>query len=110
MPSAPDLPEHSATGLLGLQEAADQLGVHYMTAYRYVRTGRLPARRVGNQCWVDPNDLPAAAAGSAVVGRSRTETRRASRVATARRLEDRLVAGGEPGGWGGVGGGGGPGA
>jgi excisionase family DNA binding protein len=99
MPSAPDLPEHSATGLLGLQEAADQLGVHYMTAYRYVRTGRLPARRVGNQWWVDPNDLPAAAAGSAVVGRSRTETRRASRVATARRLEDRLVAGDEPGAW-----------
>ena len=31
---------------LTLQEAADLLGVHYMTAYRYVRTGRLPARTV----------------------------------------------------------------
>ena len=32
---------------LTLQEAADLLGVHYMTAYRYVRTGRLPGTRVG---------------------------------------------------------------
>ena len=30
---------------LTLQEAADLLGVHYMTAYRYVRTGRLQPRR-----------------------------------------------------------------
>ena len=27
------------------EEIADRLGVHYMTAYRYVRTGRLPVRR-----------------------------------------------------------------
>ena len=31
--------------LITLQEAADRLGVHYMTAYRYVRTGRMPATR-----------------------------------------------------------------
>jgi excisionase family DNA binding protein len=30
-----------------LQEAADALGVHYMTAYRYVRLGQLPARKAG---------------------------------------------------------------
>ena len=30
-----------------LHEAAKRLGVHYMTAYRYVRTGRLPAERDG---------------------------------------------------------------
>src|SRR5271165_7170218 len=30
-----------------LREAAERLGVHYMTAYRYVRTGRLPAEREG---------------------------------------------------------------
>ena len=29
---------------LTLQEAADLLGVHYMTAYRYVRTAGFPAR------------------------------------------------------------------
>ncbi len=99
MASTPVFPERSAAGLLGLQEAADRLGVHYMTAYRYVRTGRLPATRIGSQWWVDPRDLPAAAAGSVVAGRPRTETRRASRAATARRLEDRLVAGDEAGAW-----------
>ena len=34
---------------ISLQEAADQLGVHYMTVYRYVRHGRLPARKVYSQ-------------------------------------------------------------
>ena len=29
--------------VVGLREAAASLGVHYMTAYRYVRTGQLPA-------------------------------------------------------------------
>lgn len=29
-----------------LQDAADRLGVHYQTAYRWVRAGRLPARKV----------------------------------------------------------------
>jgi excisionase family DNA binding protein len=42
---------------ISLQEAASRLGVHYMTAYRYVRTGRLPARRDGAQWFVDPRDL-----------------------------------------------------
>jgi MerR family transcriptional regulator, light-induced transcriptional regulator len=99
MERAPVHSDSSTAALLGLQEAADQLGVHYMTAYRYVRTGRLPATRIGSQWWVDPRDLPAAAAGSPVAGRPRTETRRASRATAARRLEDRLVAGDEPGAW-----------
>jgi excisionase family DNA binding protein len=30
-----------------LTEAAELLGVHYMTAYKYVRTGRLAATKVG---------------------------------------------------------------
>jgi excisionase family DNA binding protein len=42
---------------ISLQEAASRLGVHYMTAYRYVRTGRLPAQRDGIQWMVDPRDL-----------------------------------------------------
>jgi len=33
--------------LLSLRDAADQLGVHYMTAYRYLRLGTLPAKKVG---------------------------------------------------------------
>ncbi|MFZ0667651.1 MAG: cobalamin-dependent protein [Acidimicrobiales bacterium] len=36
---------------LNLKQAAAQLGVHYMTAYRYIRTGRLAARKV-NSGWV----------------------------------------------------------
>jgi excisionase family DNA binding protein len=32
---------------ISLREAAERLGVHYMTAYSYVRTGRLPAARDG---------------------------------------------------------------
>lgn len=32
---------------LNLKQVAALLGVHYMTAYRYVRTGRMPARREG---------------------------------------------------------------
>ena len=42
---------------ISLQEAADALGVHYMTAYRYVRTGRLPAVKDGAEWRVDPADL-----------------------------------------------------
>jgi excisionase family DNA binding protein len=42
---------------LGLQEAADLLGVHYMTAYRYVRTGRLAAERRANQWFVPKSSI-----------------------------------------------------
>jgi hypothetical protein len=38
-------------GERNLKQAAAYLGVHYMTAYRYVRTGRLGARRLGTE-WV----------------------------------------------------------
>jgi excisionase family DNA binding protein len=52
--------------LLSLPEAAARLGVHYMTAYRYVRTGRLSATLVGGVWKVDPADIRAsiAAAGA----------------------------------------------
>lgn len=40
-----------------LPEAAAALGVHYMTAYRYVRTGRLPAVRAGVHWEIDPSDV-----------------------------------------------------
>lgn len=44
---------------LTLQEAADRLGVHYMTAYRYVRHGRLAAHKEGKSWVVDEDDLVA---------------------------------------------------
>jgi MerR family transcriptional regulator, light-induced transcriptional regulator len=99
MARTPALSERPASGLLGLQEAADRLGVHYMTAYRYVRTGRLRATRIGAQWWVDPRDLEAVGVGAVVAGQSRAATRTTSRANAVRRLEDRLVAGDEPGAW-----------
>jgi excisionase family DNA binding protein len=44
----------SATGI-SLRDAAERLGVHYMTAYRDVRTGRLPASRNGVRWRIDPS-------------------------------------------------------
>ncbi|MEO7369561.1 MAG: B12-binding domain-containing protein [Ilumatobacteraceae bacterium] len=42
---------------LDLQEAADALGVHYQTAYRWVRSGRLAARLVAGRYRVERADL-----------------------------------------------------
>ena len=44
-------------GQLELQEAADALGVHYQTAYRWVRSGRLPAQVVAGRYRVARRDL-----------------------------------------------------
>lgn len=76
-----------------LQEAADRLGVHYMTAYRYVRTGRLPAVKEGAEWRVDPRDLERFNGGTS------TRARRRRRADYPTRLADRLVAGDEPGAW-----------
>lgn len=76
-----------------LRQAADALGVHYMTAYRYVRTGRLPAERDGAEWRVRPADVEAlrnAAHASPVRG---------ARAGARQRLERRLVAGDEAGSW-----------
>lgn len=75
-----------------LQEAADRLNVHYMTVYRYVRTGRLPARQEGLRWTVAMSDLDALQQR----GRRRRGTGRAASQA---QLMDRLVAGDEPGAW-----------
>jgi MerR family transcriptional regulator, light-induced transcriptional regulator len=40
-----------------MHEAAERLGVHYMTVYRYVRLGQLPARKVGTGWRIDAHDL-----------------------------------------------------
>lgn len=44
---------------IDLQTAADQLGVHYQTAYRWVRSGRLNAEMVRGRYLVNPKDLAA---------------------------------------------------
>jgi excisionase family DNA binding protein len=79
---------------ISLQEAASRLGVHYMTAYRYVRTGRLPARRDGVQWFVDPSDLDLIQhPDRARPGGRRPRTERTA-VLTAR-----MTAGDEAGAW-----------
>lgn len=84
---------------LTLQEAAERLGVHYMTAYRYVRTGRLPARRVGARWHVDPADLGAVLETAGRPGRLAAAGREHSREQLSRRLAVCMVAGDEPGSW-----------
>ena len=82
---------------LTLQEAADILGVHYMTAYRYVRTGRLAAVQVGSKWHVRRSSLeqltqpraPGRARRGAHGGRHHYE----------RQLTERLVEGDEPEAW-----------
>lgn len=76
---------------LTLPEVAELLGVHYMTAYRYVRTGRLAATKSGSTWLVEPAAVEAFRSG---------ETEPAPRQAggaslprTAKRLEARLLAG-----------------
>jgi excisionase family DNA binding protein len=76
-----------------LQAAAERLGVHYMTAYRYVRTGRLPATRKGVEWRVDPQDVDR-------LRRSSTSPRpRGSRGRAPERLEQRLLVGDVAGAW-----------
>ena len=84
---------------ISLQEAAERLGVHYMTVYRYVRTGRLPARRVGAQWQIDPHDLAVVASTAGQPGRFVAGGTRPPRAELRRRMVDRLVAGDEPGSW-----------
>jgi excisionase family DNA binding protein len=84
---------------ISLHQAADRLGVHYMTAYRYVRTGRLPARQERGQWRVDPADLRAVLASAGTAGRLGAMRPANARSELSRRLADRLVHGDEPGSW-----------
>lgn len=49
--------------LLGLREAAELVGMHYMTVYRWVRTSRLPAEKSGGTWKVRLSDLEALTGG-----------------------------------------------
>jgi MerR family transcriptional regulator, light-induced transcriptional regulator len=84
---------------LTLQEAAERLGVHYMTAYNYVRLGRLPAERRGRQWQVDRADLDVFVAAA---GQDERRGRTGGGTQWARhrqRLLSRLLASDEPGSW-----------
>ena len=83
---------------LTLQEAADALGVHYMTAYRYVRLGLLAAVKSGGTWRVSPADLDEFRDGGPMSPQHEGGSRR--RAPWAERLEARLLAGDARGAWG----------
>ena len=90
-------------GVLTLQEAADELGVHYMTAYRYVRLGVMEASKAGGVWQVQRSALDRfregakqAAASTGPSGKGGARNRRAP---WSTRLESRLTAGDAPGAW-----------
>lgn len=74
---------------ISLHDAADRLGVHYMTVYRYVRLGKLPAEKKANTWHVRPADVESLM----------TSPTAESRPDWPQRLEERLLAGDEPGAW-----------
>lgn len=78
--------------LISLRTAAEELSLHYMTVYRYVRTGRLPATKTEGEWRVRRRDLALltpASGGDAP----------ATRVRYRARLQDRLLAADEVGAW-----------
>jgi excisionase family DNA binding protein len=84
-----------------LAEAAERLGVHYMTAYRYVRTGRLAAVKRGQEWTLIERDVEALR--RELAGEDGNGSRRSSpsrgRPAYPGRLVDRLLAADEAGAW-----------
>jgi len=79
---------------LTLNETAERLGVHYMTAYKYVRTGRLPAQKAGQEWLVLESDL--ASFEREQKGLPARGTRRAAYPS---QLQDRLTQSDEAGAW-----------
>lgn len=84
-----------ARGTMSLAEAADELGVHYMTAYRYVRTGRLPATKDGAEWTVKRADVATFRHHQSV-----PKGRGSRRASYPSELQDRLLHADEAGAWG----------
>ncbi len=76
---------------VSLAEAAERLDVHYMTAYRYVRLGLLPATKVGGSWQVSEEDL--------AEFESPQHGRREEGAPWADRLRSRMLAGDVSGAW-----------
>lgn len=100
MPAAdPDAPTEAGAGggagFVGLEDSARALGVHYMTAYRYVRTGVLPAERRSGRWLVRAEDLKRLKHQSSQAVRRSGGSLRGRRE----RLAGRLMAGDGTGCW-----------
>ena len=61
---------------MNLKQAARRLGVHYQTAYRWVRAGDLAAVRVGNGYEISESAIEQLLAESAAIRREPVETPR----------------------------------
>jgi excisionase family DNA binding protein len=79
---------------LTLAEVAERRGVHYMTVYRHVRTGRLPATKKNGEWKVLVADLDAKPPPA-----SKGKPGRADIAQRVPALTDRLIAADEPGAW-----------
>lgn len=80
---------------LTLHEAAEELGVHYMTAYRYVRLGLLDAEKIGGT-WQVSSD----AVDRFRNGEENGPVEQGNPAPWAERLEARLIAADAAGAWG----------
>jgi MerR family transcriptional regulator, light-induced transcriptional regulator len=78
-----------------LREAADALGVHYQTAYGWVRQGMLPARKTTHGYEISEGDVSALAQQRAAGTAPRPEVRVRDWAAQADRLYDAIVSGDE---------------
>jgi excisionase family DNA binding protein len=78
-----------------LRDAANVLGVHYQTAYAWVRQGLLPARKTGRGYDVSENDVSALAARRASGTAPRAQIRVRDWTAQAGRLHAAIVTGDE---------------
>ena len=78
---------------ISLQEGADRLGVHYMTIYRYVRLGLLPAHKEGGSWRVDVEDLETFQEEPDLPAGKRSD------APWDERLEARMIAGDVAGAW-----------
>jgi len=78
-----------------LRDAAEMLGVHYQTAYAWVRQGVLPARKTGRGYEVSESDVSALAARRASGTAPRPHIRVRDWVAQADRLHAAVMTGDE---------------
>ncbi|CAN5673603.1 MAG: B12-binding domain-containing protein [Ilumatobacteraceae bacterium] len=78
-----------------LQAAADQLGVHYQTAYKWVRSGQLPAALVQGRYLISPTAVAAFAERRVRPRRPAPRRPRTGFAALSNRTFDQLVAGDE---------------
>ncbi|MGA9857655.1 MAG: helix-turn-helix domain-containing protein, partial [Solirubrobacteraceae bacterium] len=80
---------------IDLQAAAHQLGVHYQTAYKWVRSGELPAAMVTGSYRLDPDAVALFAERRARPNSPRTRRPKTGFAVFSRRMHGHLVAGAE---------------